>query len=181
MKKLFENWRKLLREGRWLFPKSKSDGPPPDPDPVGWTDNAAAAEKVRKAKRAAAAARAAEKYGPKTDDAETEDPSPEEEPKKPTRSWKMNRRINIKNSRRGDGLGATKPAPTTEGAESPAFGPEIDHIAAWMLGGIRNRSQVEDELVKFNIDRTAKDRDRGYSEEELTDIWVAASKMMMDL
>ena len=103
------------------------------------------------------------------------------DPKKLTPSGKMARRINIKKSRRGDGLGVTKPDPTTEGADSTAFGPEINHIAAWMLGGIRNRSQVEDELAAFNVDRTSEDRDKGYSDEELTDIWRAASKMMMDM
>ena len=107
MKKLFENWRKLLREGRWLFPKSKSDGPPPDPDPVGWTDNAAAADKVRKAKRAAAAARAAEKYGPKTDDAETVPTAPEKpEPPPFQKSGKMARR---QRARDGKGVGSWSP------------------------------------------------------------------------
>jgi hypothetical protein len=69
-----------------------------------------------------------------------------------------------------------------EGAEEE-FIHEIEYIAGRMLepDGLRHRSQVEGELVSFNVDRGAKERDRGYSNEELVHIWTEASKMMMGM
>jgi hypothetical protein len=153
MKKIFKSWRRLLNEAKEQ-PLAKHYPTPP---------------------------RKGTKNTPRPKADVPGDAMTPADPKKLTPSGKMARRINIKKSRRGDGLGVTKPGPTTEGADSTAFGPEINHIAAWMLGGIRNRSQVEDELAAFNVDRTSEDRDKGYSDEELTDIWTAASKMMMDM
>ena len=67
--------------------------------------------------------------------------------------------------------------------ETKEFIHEIEYIAGRMLepDGPRHRSQLEDELVSFNVDRGAKERDRGYSNEELAHIWTEASKMMMGM
>ena len=67
--------------------------------------------------------------------------------------------------------------------ETKEFIHEIEYIAGRMLepDGPRHRSQLEDELVSFNVDRGAKERDRGYSNEELVHIWTEATNMMMGM
>ena len=106
MKKLFENWRRHLNEAE-------------DEPTATWTNNADIARKHREARKAAAAARAAEKYGPKADGAGTKGPSAEKPPFQ--KSGKMARRHR---SRGGKGVGSFHPKEREtedEGENPPQF------------------------------------------------------------
>jgi len=195
MKKIFKNWRKLLNEAE-------------DRPKATYISNADIAKKHREAKKAAAAARAAEKYGPKTDGADTKGPSPEKPPFQ--KSGKMARRHR---SRGGKGVGSWSPKEREKKNEAESDEPMppmrgmMDPEDPSVMGDIeRKKNQsFEDEVGELYADEvsalamymedgiTQRDeaidilmhepefQDNSYSTQEMDEIWVQAQRMMMTM